>query len=342
MEEPYLSDLWYLALPAGRLPRGRMCRLVLLGQPVLLGRTDDETAFAVRDICPHRGIPLSAGSFDGREVECAYHGWRFDPQVVCTAIPSLVSGQTLHLDRIRLQRYPCREVQGNIWVFFGEGEGERQPVPYIPDLPDERPRLIETTSFPCHIDHAVVGLMDPAHGPFVHRSWWWRSTASMHEKAKRFAPSHLGFTMVRHAPSSNSRAYRILGGKPETEISFQLPGIRVEHVRIGTQRFAGLTAVTPVSDEETRITQVLYWTSPWLTWFKPALRPFVRAFLDQDRRVVAEQQKGLAFDPKLMLINDADVQARWYFSLKKAYRLAQERGDAFVNPVREQVLRWRS
>lgn len=35
---------------------------------------------------------------------------------------------------------------------------------------------------------------------------------SMHEKAKTFAPRDYGWAMVRHAPSSNSRLYKILGG----------------------------------------------------------------------------------------------------------------------------------
>lgn len=79
----------------------------------------------------------------------------------------------------------------------------------------------------------VIGLMDPAHGPFVHRAWWWRFGASIHEKAKAFAPSELGFAMVEHVPSSNSFAYRILGGKPTTEITFRLPGIRIERISVG-------------------------------------------------------------------------------------------------------------
>ena len=35
---------------------------------------------------------------------------------------------------------------------------------------------------PCNVDHGIIGLMDPAHGPFVHQAWWWRSGASIHEK----------------------------------------------------------------------------------------------------------------------------------------------------------------
>ena len=43
---------------------------------------------AMRDICPHRGMPLSFGHFDGERVECAYHGWQFDTGGRCRHIPA--------------------------------------------------------------------------------------------------------------------------------------------------------------------------------------------------------------------------------------------------------------
>ena len=115
--------------------------------------------------------------------------------------------------------------------------------------------------------------MDPAHGPYVHRSWWWRTKRSMHEKAKPFGPSSLGFTMRRHRPSSNSRAYLLVGGVPETEIAFRLPGVRIEHVSTGRHHLVGLTAVTPVDEQRTEITQAFYWTMPWLSVARPAVDP---------------------------------------------------------------------
>ena len=73
-----------------------MRREMLLGEPVLLGRMRDGQAFAMRDICPHRGVPLSAGKIlSENTVECPYHGWRFRRDGVCSAIPSLVEGQDL-------------------------------------------------------------------------------------------------------------------------------------------------------------------------------------------------------------------------------------------------------
>ncbi|MCY0886083.1 MAG: 3-isopropylmalate dehydratase small subunit, partial [Firmicutes bacterium] len=40
--------------------------------------------YAMRDICPHRAAPLSAGRLvdkpgEGETIECPYHGWRFRP-----------------------------------------------------------------------------------------------------------------------------------------------------------------------------------------------------------------------------------------------------------------------
>jgi phenylpropionate dioxygenase-like ring-hydroxylating dioxygenase large terminal subunit len=122
-DSPHLRGLWYLAVAGRRLKPGRMLSKQMLGEPILLGRGRDGAVFALRDICPHRGIPLSCGAFDGREVTCCYHGWRFGPDGRCTAIPSLRPDQELQVERIKTKAYPCREVQGHIWVYFGR-DGE--------------------------------------------------------------------------------------------------------------------------------------------------------------------------------------------------------------------------
>jgi phenylpropionate dioxygenase-like ring-hydroxylating dioxygenase large terminal subunit len=319
-----------------------MLAKTLLGEPVLLGRDADGRVFALRDICPHRGIPLSCGRFDGREVECCYHGWRFAPSGQCTAIPSLTPEQTLDLGRIRVRSYPVVEAHGLVWVYFGADPTDAPPPPALPDIGARGPDLFESVRLPCAIDQAVVGLMDPAHGPFVHRAWWWRSARSIHEKSKAFGPSPFGFTMLRHTPSRNSNAYRLLGGQPETEITFSLPSLRLEHIRIGRHAVVNLTAVTPLGPGESEINNAIYWTLPWLRPLTPLLRPYVRAFLRQDRDIMVLQQRGLRHDPPLLLVNDADTQAKWYHRLKKEYALARAEGRPFVNPVKDRVLHWRS
>jgi len=344
--DPFLRNLWYYALPSSALKTGKLVGKLLLGEPVVFARGDDGGVFALRDVCPHRGMPLSYGRMQAGQVECCYHGWRFNSGGACTCIPSLTGQERVEPENIRVRSYHVRESQGGIWIFMDDPKGRAEvvpPLPVVPDIPaGQAPAICEVMTFPCHIDHAVMGLMDPAHGPFVHQSWWWRSRHSIHEKSKPFGPSHLGFTMRRHRPSKNSFGYKILGGVPETEISFQLPGVRIEHIRAGKRVVGNLTCVTPISETETEITHSIYVNDGWLRLLSPLVRIFTKRFLGQDRDVVVMQQDGLKYEKNLMLIRDADTQARWYQQIKNEFARAQDESRPFVNPVKETVLRWRS
>ncbi|MGD9981572.1 MAG: Rieske 2Fe-2S domain-containing protein, partial [Hyphomonadaceae bacterium] len=104
-----LRDLWYFAATSRELKRGQMFRREILGEPVVLGRDEEGSAFALRDICPHRAVPLSAGRIVAENgvqtVECPYHGWRYGTQDGdCKLIPSLVHDQRYEANRIRVRR----------------------------------------------------------------------------------------------------------------------------------------------------------------------------------------------------------------------------------------------
>jgi len=343
----FLTDIWYFAAPASAVKAGRLVRAQLLGEPVVLGRTREGEAFALRDICPHRAAPLSAGRMareaDGREsIECPYHGWRFGADGVCVAIPSLVEDQAFDIARIGVRCYRVAESQGMIFVWVaGEAGGEPDaPPPQFPGVVGGAPKLIDSMDFDAHIDHAVIGLMDPAHGPFVHRQWWWRTARSLHEKAKRFEPRPAGFAMVRHPPSRNSRAYALLGGQPLTEITFRLPGLRWEHISVGSRQVLALTCLTPLTESRTRITQLVWSDHPVFTLLGPLVRLGARRFLEQDGDMVNLQTAGLEADASLIWIDDADRQAKWYQALKSEWAASRREGRAFVNPVEATTLRW--
>jgi phenylpropionate dioxygenase-like ring-hydroxylating dioxygenase large terminal subunit len=345
----FLTNLWYMAGLSASLKPGAMRREMLCGEPVLLGRMPQGGIFALRDICPHRAAPLSAGRIREQTVECPYHGWRFANNGVCSHIPSALQDSDIDVSKIRVRSYPVREQDGLIWVYFAaDPKSDAAPVLEPPKIPlgmaDGRavPRFVEAQLFPCEVDHAVVGLMDPAHGPFVHNAWYWRRETSIHAKEKHHEPSLRGFTMVNHKPSSNSLFYKVLGGDLRTEIRFELPGLRFEHIRAGKREILGFTSVTPKDAEHTLVTQIFFWATPWLSLAKPFFRPFARAFLGQDRRIVELQNEGLKFSPPQMLIQDADVPAIWYHRLKKAWADSVENGTPFINPVQERTLRWRS
>lgn len=342
----FLKNVWYVGLPSHQLKVGKSQALKIMNEPIVFFRDSLGKVAAIRDICPHRGIPLSYGRVVNDTMECPYHGWKFDGSGMCTEIPSLCKDQDLNPNKIKVRSYPVYEAQGLIWIFIGDKDYDVTQAPAIPEMKafpaDVSPKLTYVVNFPCHVDHAVIGLMDPAHGPYVHKSWFWRSEKTMLEKRKKFAPVQYGFQMVRHTPSKNSKAYKILGGAPTTEITFTLPCVRVEHIQVGKRNFYSYTALTPVDEMNTRVTQLAYWDIPWLSVIKPALHLFSKNFLGQDMDAVTKQQEGLKYDPSLMLIKDADTQAKWYYSLKTEYHDHLEEKREFNHPVKETELRWRS
>src|SRR5436309_13281909 len=133
----FLWDFWYPALRSTEIVGHRLTTAMLLEVPLVLGRTSEGQAFAMRDSCPHRGIPLSYGRFDGKTLECSYHGWRFEACTgQCVEIPSLTTQDKLKVDRIFAGHYPCQERDGYVWVYM-TAPGTRLPetLPTAPSLP---------------------------------------------------------------------------------------------------------------------------------------------------------------------------------------------------------------
>jgi phenylpropionate dioxygenase-like ring-hydroxylating dioxygenase large terminal subunit len=349
-----LWGFWYPALRSERVRGRKLTRALLLDVPLVIGRDTAGKPFALRDVCPHRAFPLSFGQFDGASVECAYHGWQFDAHTgQCRTIPSLTADSKLKCERIYAGSFPCEERDGYIWVFMANPEGRAPdaPPPSAPELPTFSPRYQSAhlwADLPCGVDQAIIGLMDPAHGPFVHQAWWWRSRRSIREKQKQFEPIPNGFRMSPHAPSANSAPYKILKlitGEPATTmIDFVLPNQRFEQIRAGRYWLSSRTTVTPIRSDLCRLDFCAAWNI--LTWF-PIVSFIIHVlgprFIGQDAEVIQKQSLGLAYEDRMMLVDDADRQARWYFELKDAYLKSQSIGAAMQHPISGPVtLRWRS
>lgn len=344
-----LRGFWYPALAASRVKRRTLRTAMLLGEPLAIGRDDEGNPFALRDACPHRGMPLSCGRVDGKLLECSYHGWRFDAHSgQCREIPSWVQGDKLKVERIFAVHFPCEEQDGYIWVYIPEKSGETAPA--APRLPTFSPRyriVRLAADLPVHVDHGIIGLMDPAHGPFVHQAWWWRSRGSIHQKEKTFEPIPNGFRIRAHKPSANSGAYRLLGayGQPvTTTIEFVLPNMRFEQIHCGDKWFSSRATVTPIDSGNCRIDFCAAWNVFLNFPFVASIfKLFARSFIGQDQRTMQMQARGLKYHPRLMLIDDADRPAKWYFELKQALIASRSSGGPMQHPIEAPVtLRWRS
>ena len=346
-EAGMLRGFWYIAAASRAVAKGKTSPVTLLGEEILVGRDQAGAVFAYSDRCPHRGMPMRHGTFDGQILRCCYHGWAFSAaNGACTEIPALADQDPTPPGRFRLRSFPCQDVQGNIWVFVPPGRtipATLPPVPRVPGFEASAPQISTTMRFPSNADIAAYGFCDPAHPAFVHTSRWWKSKSALklRPKSKDFEAVDHGFRMKTHTLTGGARPYRLLGNDVRVDVTLSLPGLRIEHIRGSRHSACVLAAVTPVTDMQTDVHYCVYWTIPWLSPLRPLAAYMARDFLRQDLDMAAKLAHG-PVTPPMLFVGDADTQIGWMMRLKREYLASQAEGRTFANPLTDQTLRWKS
>jgi hypothetical protein len=81
----------------------------------------------------------------------------------------------------------------------------------------------------------------------------------------------------------------------------------------------------------------------WLPFGAGLLKYVFAKFVEQDRQTMEKQTEGLRHNPHMMLVDDADRPAKWYFQLKQAYMEMRRTGGEFRHPMGGPLtLKWRS
>ena len=142
--------------------------VMLLGEPWVLVRLGSKLR-AFPDRCPHRSAPLSAGSVVGDELQCGYHGWRFDSAGVTTQIPALGPNATLPP---RACVSPAFAVVERFGLVFVAPDEPYSALPLFDGWQDPRfaAAVCETRTTSVSAAQLIDTFMDAAHFPFVHAS----------------------------------------------------------------------------------------------------------------------------------------------------------------------------
>ena len=239
---------------ADRVHRNQLHKATLLEIPLVIGRDRAQTPLRLARRLPSPRHAAALRTIRWREVECSYHGWQFDAHNGQCAADPVADGRSEHESRSHLCGQLSMRRAGRISSGFtfriraaGRGISKRDEAPdaapQIEKFSEKYKLAYLTADMPVSIDHGIIGLMDPAHGPFVHQAWWWRSRHSIHEKKKNFEPIPNGFRMSAHTPSSNSAPYKLLrlyadADSITTTIDFVLPNLRSEMIRAGKYWFS--------------------------------------------------------------------------------------------------------
>lgn len=141
----------------------------ILGECVVLYRTEEGDPVALEDACPHRKLPLSMGRLRGDSIECGYHGLVFDPKGHCTRIP----GVKRVPPSVGVRVYPTVSRYGLVWIWMGDpARADPQlifPVEHWGESDWGRNRG-GTMRVDCNYLFITDNLLDPSHVAWVHRS----------------------------------------------------------------------------------------------------------------------------------------------------------------------------
>jgi phenylpropionate dioxygenase-like ring-hydroxylating dioxygenase large terminal subunit len=254
-----LPHQWFIACASGDL--GTEPRAVTLqGTPVVLFRGLGGRPAALLDRCPHRNAPLSAGRVADGLLACRYHGWRFDTEGTCRAVPGLCGApeaQARHAPA-----YAATEQDGFVWVYSTPDAVPRATPFRFPHLGERGYATIRRDfTMQAALFHAVENALDVPHTAYLHGGLF-RSSRRPHdiEVVVRRSKDCAEAEFIGE-PRPTGIVGRLLapgGGVVVHFDRFLLPSIAQVEYRLGDHSHLVITsAMTPVTDFVTRLWVVI-------------------------------------------------------------------------------------
>ena len=148
-------DYWYAVEEVRRVKPGAVVEVIFWKRSIALFRGKDGSFHAIDNRCAHRQLKLSMGEVHGCRLVCAYHGWQYDENGRCVAIPHDRYGRAL--PKLPLRTYPVKVRYGLVWLFPGDPErAELRRIPDIPELEGPSRWACEPLVFTWAAHHSMV------------------------------------------------------------------------------------------------------------------------------------------------------------------------------------------
>jgi len=161
-----LAPFWYPVAFSHEITPDQPFGARLLDERLVIYRVSDGSIIVARDLCLHRGAPLSLGWIEGDRLVCPYHGVQYDCNAQCVHIPA--QPEAAIPSRLKLKTYPVMERYGLVWTRLVDNG----PVPF-PELnewddPDYIQVLPNAVELNAAAGRQVEGFLDVSHFAFIH------------------------------------------------------------------------------------------------------------------------------------------------------------------------------
>jgi phenylpropionate dioxygenase-like ring-hydroxylating dioxygenase large terminal subunit len=159
-----LSHFWYPVAFSHELKAAPLA-VTLLDQKLVAYRHSQGVTVA-RNICLHRGVPLSMGWLEGDELVCKYHGFRYAPDGHCTETPAHPG--VVIPPKLCLETFPAVEKYGLVWTCLNPSSEPALPDFHEWDDPDYVRVLPDAWDIKAAAGRQLEGFLDVAHFAWIH------------------------------------------------------------------------------------------------------------------------------------------------------------------------------
>ncbi|HKY15656.1 MAG TPA: aromatic ring-hydroxylating dioxygenase subunit alpha [Microthrixaceae bacterium] len=333
-----LPQHWHVACLASELGSEPIGRTVL-DVPLALFRDGSGRAVALVDRCPHRNVPLSLGRCDAGELECRYHGWRFDGAGECVAVPGLDEARSDKPVR-RVATFPVHESDGMVWVVPAGGDPVQPGPPHLTGVGEAGYRTVYLRlDVPGPMLAAVENALDVPHTSFLHRGLF----RGRRERVPVSVTVRHGLDRVEAEfagePVPPGLAGRLLapdGGVIEHTDRFIVPAMAQVEYRLGARHVVLNAFYTPVGDDRCVLHAAAAYRLPLPTpVVRGMLMPLARWILHQDNWVLRHQRDNVArFGGERFVNTPIDLLGPHILRLLRRH----ERGETDHDPLPEEHL----
>jgi phthalate 4,5-dioxygenase len=162
-----LRRYWMPVVLSSEIPSGgRVKRVQLLTERMIVYRTPSGRPGLVAEFCPHRSASLYFGRVEADGMRCVYHGWKFGLDGQCLDMPS-EPRESNFAGKVCTPAYPCLDAGGVIWAYMGPGVAPALPELEWTLLPEGHVFVSKRVQ-DCNWFQAMEGGIDSSHIGFLH------------------------------------------------------------------------------------------------------------------------------------------------------------------------------
>ena len=183
-EQVFMQDWLMMAREEELGKPGDFMTFRVLGEPIVVARSNDGALNAFANVCAHRGVEVADGNGNTQEFSCPYHGWLYDLEGKLVGAPYMKEAEGFDPTKCRLKPLALDTWRGCVFVSFNP-----EPTPFdkfiaqyendFAFLHPEKCRLSSriTWDFDCNWKLVAENAMDMYHVGVLHASTFGAGTS---------------------------------------------------------------------------------------------------------------------------------------------------------------------